>query len=245
MLSRPERKKGKTKVEVKGRERARSREKRGEGEKPSLFWCRARAIWQNDLLLWYLSCRGSWNEDGRFTGAEVGSLINGRRDKPHRFPDRYRRIRRKPCRQPCKKRRDFAFNLIPDSFASTVHLSETGKSCGYFPPRHVTSLDEENLPRDLFCSKSCSFVDASSASGVSAVRSRHVTRNCLVAAGWSDDWMTLSGSIAPHTRTGSTGEPRVSPIIAPRPGPTLLANRNALKVCTTAESPPLAWRGEI
>lgn len=37
------------------------------------------------------SSRGLSSNDEEFIRAEVGSLINGRRDKPHRFPDRYRR----------------------------------------------------------------------------------------------------------------------------------------------------------
>lgn len=36
------------------------------------------------------SSRGLSSNDEGFTRAEVGSLINGQRDKPHRFPDRYR-----------------------------------------------------------------------------------------------------------------------------------------------------------
>lgn len=56
-----------------------SREKTGEGD--PLFRYRARAIWQNDLLLYSSYSSREPSNDGRFTRAEVGSLINGRRDK--------------------------------------------------------------------------------------------------------------------------------------------------------------------
>lgn len=83
-----------------------------------------------------------------------------------------------------------------------------------------------------------------------SVVSRHVPSRAIV---WwlLDGRMTgwLSGSNAPHTSRGgkysrrAQGEPHNSP----RPGPTLLANRKALKVCTTARvaAPRMAGRNLI
>lgn len=82
--------------------------------------------------------------------------------------------------------------------------------------------------------------------------SRRVTsRHAQLSGGYLDGRMTgwLSGSSAPHTSPGgecsrkAQGEPHNSP----RPGPTLLANRKALKVCTTARvaAPRMAGRNLI
>lgn len=60
--------------------------------------------------------------------------------------------------------------------------------------------------------------------------------------GWLGDSL---GVTHPTLLRGIHGRAQGEPHNSPRPGPTLLANRKALKVCTTAESPPLAWRGEI
>lgn len=76
------------------------------------------------------------------------------------------------------------------------------------------------------------------------VTSRHVTRNCLVAARCSDGSDSL-GVTHPIFLQGIHGRAQGEPHNSPRPSPTLSASRKALKVCTTAESPPLAWRGEI
>lgn len=92
--------KGKTEG-FKGRGRAcskemreeRTREQERERERNAfLFWCRARAIWQNDFLLWYLFLLRLSN-DRRFIRVEVVSLINERRNKSHQFYNRYQRYR--------------------------------------------------------------------------------------------------------------------------------------------------------
>lgn len=57
------------------------------------------------------SSRGLSSNDEGFIRAEVGSLINGRRDKPHRFPDRYRR------------REAVSWSLLPLIFAHNFAMS--------------------------------------------------------------------------------------------------------------------------
>lgn len=115
---------GKTEDDQRKRKSLSKREDRTEKKRKiaPVFWYQARAIWQDDLLLWYLFLLRPLN-DGRFTRAEVGSLINGQREinRIDLADNRYQRWRCRSCN--CYTPANFYNRIISISRRTSLRVS--------------------------------------------------------------------------------------------------------------------------